>query len=53
MTEEKITVRKLINILLDQPMDAEVIAKKNGKRIRNVSLCTVEDHSKGLGALFG
>lgn len=49
--KEKITVRELITLLIEQPMHHEIILKKDGERIRDVNIVLVEP--KGLGALFG
>lgn len=52
-----VKVKNLIILLLNQPMDAEVIAKKKGKHIKDVELSVRTgyycDRDRELGCLFG
>ncbi len=49
--EKYVCVRELIDILLDEPMNNQVIAKKDGKILHNVEIVSVKP--KGLAVLFG
>jgi hypothetical protein len=46
-----ITVKELIESLLDYPMDDIVIVKKDGKELHDVTIAVRKP--EGLGALFG
>lgn len=48
---EEITVRQLINLLLDEPMDNLIVIRKDGKQLHNLTINSKEP--EGLGALFG
>ena len=50
---EKVTVRQLITLLIEQEMDGEIIIRDSlGNRLSNASLCVVKEQSH-LGCLFG
>jgi hypothetical protein len=51
MIEEYVSVRNSIELLLYEPMNNEIIVKKDGKILHNVEIVSVKP--KGLAVLFG
>lgn len=48
---DKITVRELITLLIEEPMHNELIITRKGKKVTEATIVSKEP--EGLGCLFG
>jgi len=49
---DRITVKQLIILLLEEPMENNIIFRKGQKRLRNVKIYSREQPKQNLAALF-
>jgi len=50
---DEITVRQLIKLLLDEPMENTIVFRRGQKKLHNVKICSKEpEQGDGLGELF-
>ena len=50
--QKRLTIREMINVLLDEPMDNLIVIKLDNKEIYDVEICSRKPERK-LGCLFG
>jgi len=51
---DKCTIKQMIKLLLEEPMDNLIVFRQGQKKLKNVKVCSKEpEQGAGLGELFG
>ncbi len=46
---DKCTIRQMIKLLLDEPMDNIIVFRQGQRKLKNVKVCSREQEGEGLG----